>query len=55
VPRAISHAAFEQQKNDNLGVTEFHEFPGRGHSLVIDHGWKDVAERTLEFVQRFVH
>jgi non-heme chloroperoxidase len=54
VPRAVAHAAFEQQKRDNLGVTEFHEFPGRGHSLVIDHGWKDVAERTLAFVEQFV-
>jgi len=55
VPHAIAHASYEQQKNNNMGATEFYEFPGRGHSLVIDHGWKDVAEKTLAFVKRFVH
>jgi hypothetical protein len=24
--------------------TELHIFEGRGHSLIIDGGWKDVAE-----------
>jgi len=27
--------------------------PGRGHSLTIDHGWREVAETALQFVQRF--
>jgi hypothetical protein len=27
---------------------------GRGHSLVIDNGWRDVAETALAFVQQFV-
>jgi len=29
--------------------TEFHEFDGRGHSLTIDNGWKDVAEISLKW------
>ena len=37
-----------------LRVTEIAEVEGRGHSLVIDHGWRDVAQLSLEFVQRFV-
>ena len=32
--------------------TEFHEFEGRGHSLTIDNGWRDVAELTLEWIAR---
>ncbi|MEP6648221.1 MAG: hypothetical protein ABJC12_14115 [Saprospiraceae bacterium] len=24
--------------------TDFKLFEGRGHSLIIDHGWKEVAE-----------
>jgi len=28
--------------------TDFHEFEGRGHSLTIDHGWKDVADTALQ-------
>lgn len=29
--------------------TEFHEFEGRGHSLAMDHGWRDVAEVSLNW------
>lgn len=53
VPRAIAHASYKKQKR-NEGVTEFVEIPGRGHSLTIDHGWKDVADTALAFVRRFV-
>lgn len=30
--------------------TEFHEFEGRGHSLTIDGGWRDVADVTLAWL-----
>lgn len=30
--------------------TEFHEFEGRGHSLTIDAGWRDVADVTLKWL-----
>ena len=26
----------------------------RGHALVIDNGWREVADTALAFVQRFV-
>ena len=29
--------------------------PNRGHSLTIDHGWREVAQTALDFVERFVH
>ncbi|MGO9779026.1 MAG: hypothetical protein ACLPKE_21410 [Streptosporangiaceae bacterium] len=28
-------------------VTGLHAFPDRGHSLVLDHGWREVAKFTL--------
>jgi hypothetical protein len=31
-------------------VTDFHVFEGRGHSLTIDGGWKDVAVVVLEWL-----
>jgi non-heme chloroperoxidase len=34
-------------------VTEFVEIPNRGHSLTIDSGWLEVADKALAFVQRF--
>jgi non-heme chloroperoxidase len=52
VPPAISEYTYKiQQKNS--GITEFASIPGRGHSLTIDSGWKDVADVALAFVQRF--
>jgi non-heme chloroperoxidase len=52
VPWAVTNAAYKrQQRNEN--VTEIVEIPGRGHSLTIDNGWRDVADAALAFVQRF--
>ena len=53
VPLAITHATHKQQSK-NPGVTEIAEIPGRGHSLTIDHGWREVANVALGFIQRFV-
>jgi non-heme chloroperoxidase len=53
VPPAIAKASYKKQQK-NEGVTEFVSFPNRGHALVIDNGWRDVANTALAFVQRFV-
>jgi non-heme chloroperoxidase len=34
-------------------VTEIVKIPNRGHSLTIDHGWREVAQTALDFVTRF--
>jgi non-heme chloroperoxidase len=49
VPWSIANASYKQQKK-NPGVTEIEEIPGRGHSLVIDHGWREVADTALAFI-----
>jgi len=53
VPWAIANAAYKRQKR-NPGVTEIVQMPNRGHSLTIDHGWREVAETALDFVKRFI-
>ena len=53
VPWAIANASFKQQQH-NSGVTEIVEIPNRGHALTIDSGWREVADKALAFVQRFV-
>jgi non-heme chloroperoxidase len=53
VPWAIANASYKKQKR-NEGVTEIVKIPGRGHSLTIDHGWREVADIALGFVQKFV-
>jgi hypothetical protein len=35
-------------------VTEIVEMPNRGHALTIDNGWREVADKALSFVKRFV-
>ena len=52
VPWAVANAAFRQQQA-NPGLTEIVEVPGRGHSLTIDSGWREVADTALAFVRRF--
>ena len=52
VPWAIANASYKREKR-NDGVTEIVEMKGRGHSLVIDNGWREVAETALDFVKRF--
>jgi pimeloyl-ACP methyl ester carboxylesterase len=53
VPWAITKASFKQQRR-NPGITEIADLPHRGHALTIDGGWRDVADRALMFVKRFV-
>jgi pimeloyl-ACP methyl ester carboxylesterase len=52
-PWAIANASFKRQRR-NEGVTEIEKIPNRGHSLTIDSGWREVAQRALAFVKRFV-
>jgi pimeloyl-ACP methyl ester carboxylesterase len=53
VPWAIANASFKRQQH-NPGVTEIVEIPNRGHALTIDSGWREVADKALAFVKRFV-
>ena len=53
VPWAIANASFKRQRR-NEAVTEIEEIKGRGHSLVIDSGWQEVAETTMAFIKRFL-
>lgn len=51
VPWEIVSASYDRQKK-NPGLTEITKVEGRGHSLTIDKGWKEVAEVALGFVQK---
>src|SRR3954467_9504014 len=53
VPWAIANAAYKKQKH-NEAVTEIEQIPDRGHALTIDHGWREVADKALAFIKRFV-
>jgi pimeloyl-ACP methyl ester carboxylesterase len=49
VPFVSAKATYGLYKKSSA-VTDFHEFEGLGHSLTIDHGWRDVADTTLAWM-----
>lgn len=52
VPWALANAAYKQQRKNEHAATEIVEIPGVGHSLVIDSGWRAVADASLAFLDR---
>jgi non-heme chloroperoxidase len=52
-PVAFTKGSYKKQLK-NPEVTEYVEVPNRGHSLILDHGWPDVANPALSFVKRFL-
>jgi non-heme chloroperoxidase len=53
VPWAIANASYKKQRR-NDGVTEITRVPNRGHALTVDSAWREVADKALAFVKRFV-
>lgn len=51
VPIKVTKEVFGRYRKGGSD-TEFHEFDGRGHSLTIDNGWRDVADVTLAWLQQ---
>ena len=40
------------KKYNSSVITEFKLFEGRGHSLIVDHGWKEIAEYALAWLNK---
>jgi pimeloyl-ACP methyl ester carboxylesterase len=49
VPDVVTRSTLKQYR-DSTAVTELKQFEGRGHSLTIDSGWKEVADAVLEWL-----
>ena len=41
-----------KQYRDSSAVTELKQFQGRGHSLTIDSGWKEIADAVLTWLRQ---
>jgi non-heme chloroperoxidase len=50
VPAAISRAT-RKRYHHSPAVTDYREFPDRGHSLTIDKGWREVADTVLAWLK----
>jgi non-heme chloroperoxidase len=49
---SMANAAFKRWKKHSDKPTEITELPNRGHSLILDHGWTEVADTILAFLER---
>jgi pimeloyl-ACP methyl ester carboxylesterase len=50
VPDKVTRSTFKQYR-DSTAVTELKQFEGRGHSLTIDKGWKEIANAVLDWLK----
>lgn len=46
VPASITRSTLKLYRH-STAVTDIRDFPDRGHSLCIDHGWEEVADAAL--------
>jgi pimeloyl-ACP methyl ester carboxylesterase len=51
VPEVVSRQAYELY-GPSPAVTDYHVFADRGHSLVFDSGWREVADYTVGWLAR---
>jgi hypothetical protein len=47
----VSKATFKLY-GGSAAVTEFRQFPDRGHSLTVDSGWSEVAQAALDWLTK---
>ena len=50
VPDVVTRSTLKQYR-DSTAVTELTQFEGRGHSLTVDSGWREVADAILEWLK----
>jgi non-heme chloroperoxidase len=51
VPEVVAKAAYKLYAGSSA-VTDYQSFPDRGHSLVFDQGWGEIADHTLGWLGR---
>jgi pimeloyl-ACP methyl ester carboxylesterase len=51
VPAAITTST-RKLCHKSPAITDFTEFPGRGHSLTTGHGWREVAQAALDWLRQ---
>jgi pimeloyl-ACP methyl ester carboxylesterase len=51
VPEAVTKSTLKQYRHSHA-VNDLIEFPDRGHSLTIDHGWRDIAQACLDWLYK---
>ena len=47
VPKKVTLEVAKMYEESPGSITEYHEYEGKGHSLTIDSGWREVADDVL--------
>lgn len=50
VPESVTRSTLKQYRHSSA-VTDIRTFPDRGHSLVVDSGWPEIAESCLTWLK----
>lgn len=50
VPEVVAKAAYNLY-SASAATTDYKVFPDRGHSLTMDHGWREIADYTLNWIK----
>jgi non-heme chloroperoxidase len=51
VPATITKQTLKRYRKSGA-VTDYEEFPNRGHTLALDSGWPEVADSVLSWLER---
>jgi alpha-beta hydrolase superfamily lysophospholipase len=51
IPDSLTQAAYRKYRKSSA-VTEFRQFPNRGHSLTVDSGWREIADACLQWLEK---
>ncbi|MEV7941690.1 alpha/beta hydrolase [Kitasatospora sp. NPDC088264] len=51
VPDVLTRSTHKQYRK-SPAVTDYHRFDDRGHSLTVDHGWTELADHTLTWLDQ---
>jgi pimeloyl-ACP methyl ester carboxylesterase len=50
VPAAITRSTLKQYRKSSA-VTDYKEFPDRGHTLALDSGWREIADSVVDWLK----
>ena len=53
MPESVTRSTLKQHRHSEA-VTGIHTFPDRGHSLIVDSGWPEIAEFCLTWLKEHV-
>jgi len=51
VPASTTRSVHREYERSTASQTDFMEWPGRGHALIIDESWQELADYALEWLR----